>query len=50
MVLVCVGFVGLVFLTCQVVLGLARIELIFFIAAHMVLGFRFLTKTVLIAH
>ena len=32
------------------VLGLAGMELIFFIAAHMVLCFRFLTKTVLIAH
>lgn len=33
-----------------VVLGLVRIELIFLTAAHMVLWFRFLTRTALITH
>ena len=32
------------------VLGLAGMELTFFIAAHMVLHFRFVTKTMLITH
>jgi len=33
-----------------IVLDLSRIELTFFLAAHMVMCFRFLTRTVLITH
>lgn len=33
-----------------ILLGLVRIELVFFIAAPTVLSFRFLTKTLLVAH